>query len=468
MLSIDDLPSRLCDGIPRRTILRAGTLAAMGTAFPGLLQPGLATANSPVGQTNGAAKSVIVLFLMGGPPQHSTWDPKPLAPANIRGEFAPISTTVPGLQVGELMPQSAQLAEHIAVMRAVVTNDNAHSSSGYFMLTGTPHIPQNVENANPGFPNDWPMMGSIMQHLAQQKRQILPPAIRLPHKIFNTDGSVWPGQSSGWLGLNADPWLFNCQPASPGYDVPEFRLSADVTLDRLSQRRSLLSQFEAQVRSVEDSRKLETFNSRQQQAFELLGAPQARAACDLNLETAETRDRYGRSQFGQSVLLAKRLTEVGVQFVQVNWYRGPEEPSDAPCWDSHTNEAKRLREVLIPPFDQAFGALLTDLKQTGRLDETLIVVMSEFGRSPKINGAAGRDHWGSVFSVAMAGGGVKGGRVVGASDDIGGYPKDRIVHPQDITATIFHTLGLAPEFEITDPQGRPFPISRGEPILEIL
>ena len=464
MLSIEEQPHQLCDGISRRTILRAGSLAAMGATLPGL-----ATANDrSIALTPGKAKSCILLFLLGGPPQQSTWDPKPNAPKEVRGDIGPISTNVPGLQFGELMPQTATIADKLAVMRAVVTGDNAHSSSGYYMMTGVPHLPQNVENAKPGFPNDWPTMASVCQKLGKNQHPLLPPSIRLPNHIFNTDGSVWPGQTSGWLGMTADPWLFSCQPASPAYDVPEFRLSADITLDRLNQRRSLLSQFEQQLREADHNQSVDRYSDRQRQAFELLGATRARTACDLKLESDAVRDRYGRSQFGQSVLLARRLVEADVQFVQVNWYRGPEEPADNPCWDSHTNETERLKTVLIPPFDQALTALVTELEQKGRLDETLIVCMAEFGRTPRFNGRAGRDHWGSVFSIAMAGGGIRGGRVIGASDEQAAYPKDRIVRPQDVTATIFHCLGYSPDTELRDTLDRPLPISRGEVIEEIV
>jgi len=204
------------------------------------------------------------------------------------------------------------------------------------------------------------------------------------------------------------------------------------------------------------------------QAFDLLTSAQARRAFDLAAEPDAARDRYGRSQFGQSVLLARRLVGAGVRLVQVNWFRSPEEPMDAPCWDSHTREAARLKTVLAPPFDQAYSALLTDLAASGMLDETLVVCMSEFGRSPKINAAGGRDHWGSVFSVALAGGGIRGGIVHGASDAIGGQPKDGLVRPPDLLATIFHALGISPSTELHDLLGRPFPIARGEVIREIL
>ena len=462
MLSIEDQSGRLCDGLSRRTLLRAGGLSALGT-LAGFPTPA-AVAAPPSG---GRARSVIVLFLLGGPPQHSTWDTKPDAPAEVRGEIGPTATHTPGLYIGELLGRTARLTDHLAILRAVVTGDNAHSSSGYYMMTGTPHIPMNRENANPGPPNDAPTLGAVVRQVTSRP-SLLPPAVRLPHHIYNTDGSVWPGQDSGWLGHAADPWLFNCEPASPAFDVPQFRLAADVTLDRLSERRTLLSQLELQWRQLEHARRYEKYGGEQRQVFDLLTTARARNACDLNLEPEATRDRYGRNQFGQSVLLARRLVEADVQFVQVNWFRGPEEPSDSPCWDSHSHETDRLKTVLLPPLDLALSALLEDLRQSGRLDETLVVCLAEFGRTPKFNSRAGRDHWGHVFSIALAGGGIRGGQVVGESDAQAAWPVSRIVRPADVTATIFHALGYPPHTEIYDPTGRPLPISRGEVIHEIV
>lgn len=461
MFSVYDASSKLCDRFSRREILRAGGAGLFG--LPLLGSGSTAAREKPAV----APKSCIVLFLMGGPPQHSTWDPKPEAPTEVRGAYGPISTAVPGIQISELMPRTAMKMNRIALLRAVVTNDNAHSSSGYAMLTGVPHAPKNRENANPGAPNNWPTMGAVVQHL-HRGPQVMPTSIRLPHHIFNTDQSVWPGQDSGWLGHAADPWLFRCEPASPKFDVPMFRLQADVDLGRLGNRQSLLKQLESQLRRAEAGRVADAYSDRQQQAFKLLSSPKARVACDLKRESDELRDRYGRGQFGQSVLLARRLAEAGVKFTQVNWYRGPDEPPANPCWDSHTDETNRLKNALVPPFDQAYSALLEDLEQRGLLDETLVVVMAEFGRSPKLDARAGRGHWGYVFSIALAGAGVQGGRVHGASDEQAAYPKRGRVEPKDISATIFRCLGYPPETELYDPFERALPISTGRIIEEIL
>jgi hypothetical protein len=296
----------------------------------------------------------------------------------------------------------------------------------------------------------------------------LPAAVTLPHRIFNTDGSVWPGQDAGFLGRNIDPWLLTCEPATTPFRVPALSLPDDVSGARLEGRRSLLEQVNQRLAGVERSGVLSHFDRQTHHAFDLLRSPASRKAFRLEDEKAEVRDRYGRSQFGQSVLLARRLIEAGVSLVQVNWFRGPGEPPANPCWDSHVDEAKRLKTVLVPPFDQAYSALLEDLSQRGLLDETLVVCMAEFGRTPKINRQAGRDHWGYVYPAALAGGGIRGGQVYGSSDAHGGYPKDGIVRPQDLTATIFHLLGYSPDVQIHDNLSRPLPISRGEPIRAVL
>ncbi len=462
------LGTRLCDGLSRREVLQVGGLGALGLTLPHLLaREAQANTQPMVRASGGKAKACIVLFLMGGPPQHSTWDPKPDAPNDVRGEIGPINTNVPGIQFGELMPKLAQQADKLAVLRAVSTGDNAHSASGYYMLTGRPHAPMNAENANPGAPNDWPQFGAVIQQLSGGGRE-LPASVRLPMHIFNTDGSVWPGQDAGFLGRPSDPWLFRCEPASPDFKIPQFSLPVDVSIDRLEGRRSLLGQLNGELATLERSGALEHYSGLAQRAYDLLASPKSRQAFKLEEESPETRERYGMTQFGQSTLLARRLVQAGVKLVQVNWFRGADEPSDAPCWDSHTNETKRLKEVLVPPTDNAFSALLEDLAQRGMLDETLVVCMAEFGRTPKFNGRGGRDHWGPVFSIAMAGGGIRGGMVHGMSDRLGAQPQEGLVRPEDITATIFHCLGYAPNSEMREPQGRLLAISKGEAIQQIL
>ena len=464
MLSIRHSVAAAGDGWTRREWLRVGGLSALGLSSAGLLRA--TEAGGDHGEYAGRAKACIVLFLMGGPPQHSTWDPKPDAPAEVRGEFGPTATNVPGVRICSLLPALARQADKLCILRAVATNDNAHSSSGYQMLTGVPHAPLNAENVNPGPPNDWPTLGALVRRL-RGDRGGLPAAVRLPMHIFNTDSSVWPGQDAGFLGRGSDPWLFRCEPAAPNFHIPEFTLTADVPPDRLGERRDLLRRLDQALAAV-DRGPPASYDRSTEQAFDLLRSPRARAAFDLAREAPAARDRYGRHQFGQSCLLARRLVEAGVSLVQVNWFRGPDEPSDAPCWDSHVKESERLKTALAPPADQAIAALLEDLESRGLLGETLVACLSEFGRTPRLNGRAGRDHWGHVFSIALAGGGVKGGQVHGSSDRHGAQPQEGRVLPQDLTATILHSLGYEPHAEVHDSQGRPLAASRGAVIRAIL
>lgn len=471
MLSYRDGGTRLCDGIRRREWLRVGGLSAFGLGLESLMVSRSSAGEARLSSSFGRAKSCIVLFMLGGPPQHETWDPKPLAPLEIRGPFAAIPTATPGLRVGELMPLTAKLTDRIAVLRAMSTNDNAHSSSGYWMLTGRPHAPTNSENATPGAPNDWPCMGAVVRHL-RGDRGSLPGAVRLPEEIWNTGRIVWPGQDAGWLGDAADPWLVTCDPSRPNFQVGDIALPADVNVQRLMQRRQLLDGMNARLGDKLLTSQLPSAPSRwsgfQNKALELLQSSSAREAFAIDQETQTVRERYGRNRFGQSVLLARRLVEAGVSLVQVNWTRWATDENVAPAWDTHANNAKRCKEALMPPMDQAYSALIEDLAQRGMLDETLIVWMGEFGRSPKINAAGGRDHWGHVFSVALAGGGVQGGAVVGQSDRHAGYPIEGRVEPQDLSATIFHLLGHAPETQLIDKLGRPLSISSGKVIEAIV
>ena len=453
--------------------MRVGGLGLFGA---GLGLPQLLSATALAGErpldrgldpSFGRAKSCIVLFLMGGPPQHSTWDPKPDAPAEVRGPFGPIASKVPGLQVCELMPRLAGLTDKLAILRAVSTDDNAHSSSGYYMMTGRPHTPKNFENAIPGAPNDFPSLGAMAGRFLP-RRGGMPAAVRVPHRIFNTDGSVWPGQDAGFLGRSADPWLLNAAPSERGLAVQEIALPENLDAGRVARRRELLDGLTRTGDWLEKDSTAQVLDERERQAFALLSSAKARAAFDIEKDDPRLVDRYGRSPFGQSVLMARRLVEAGVRLVQVNWYRAADEPMANPCWDSHADEPNRLKNVLVPPWDQAFSALIEDLSARGLLDETLVVSMAEFGRSPRLDGAAGRGHWGHVFSMAMAGGGVRGGVVHGASDKLGGFPREGRVNPEDFTATLFHLMGIPAESEFTDTLGRPIPVSRGEVIRAIL
>ena len=470
MFPICNENSRPWSGLNRRELMRVGGLSAFGLGLPELLQGwalAKATSTSDGSSSFGRARSCIVLFLLGGPPQHETWDPKPDAPSEIRGDLGSIDTATPGLRVGELMPLTAKLTNHIAVLRAMSTDDNAHSSSGYWMLTGNPHSPKNTENATPGSPNDWPCMPAVVRHLKGDAGSI-PGSARLPDEIWNTGRILWPGQDAGWLGDNSDPWLLTCDPSKPDFKIADIALPQEISLSRFGQRRQLLDNMNRYLERVQATPEVSRWTSLQRKAVELLQAEEARRAFALEQESEATRDRYGRNRFGQSVLLARRLVEAGLSMVQVNWMRWADDPDNAPAWDTHAKNSERLKTALMPPMDQAYSALIEDLDQRGLLNETLVVCMGEFGRSPRINPSAGRDHWGHVFSVALAGGGVRGGIVHGKSDRQGGFPLEGRVEPQDLAATIFHCLGFKPETEIHDRFGRPFAISKGKPIEQIL
>lgn len=461
----------LCDGLSRREWLRIGGLSAFGLGLPQLHQARAASDSSllteKLAPSFGKAKSCIVLFMLGGPPQHETWDPKPDAPLEIRGDLKPISSATPGLQVGELMPLTAKLTQHIAVLRATATDDNAHSSSGYWMLTGYPHSPKNQENALPGAPNDWPSMAAVVRHLKGDQGS-LPGSIRMPEEIWNTGRLLWPGQNAGWLGNHADPWLLTCDPSLADFRVPDIALPIDVSPDRLQHRRSLMNSINRNIDALRANSSVHRWNGWQEKAIDLLRTTEAQRAFALEQESVQTRERYGQNRFGQSVLLARRLVESGVSLVQVNWTRWSTDEDVAPAWDTHAKNADRLKNNLMPPMDQAYSALLEDLAQRGMLDETLVVWIGEFGRSPKINASGGRDHWGHVFSSALAGGGVQGGAVYGSSDRIGGFPLEGRIEPQDLTATVYHCLGFQASTEIHDRSGRPLAISKGQPIEAIL
>lgn len=472
MLTIHDKPRRLCDGLTRREWLHVGGLGMFGLSLPSLLQAGTATAAAG---TFGRAKSCIFLFMYGGQPQHETWDPKPDAVAEVRGEFQSIPTNLPGVRINELLPQLALQADKYCILRAVSTNDNSHNGGCYTMLTGRRFVQTGSDFAL-GAPNDFPNVGGVVRSLYQRPGD-LPAAMVLPQRI-SPAGNENPGESAGFLGRVADPWTLLCDPSAANYRINELDLGAEMPPLRFDNRQRLLKQVDRHLDAVSRSDGGARFNIVQQQAFDLLQTPRAREAFDLAREKSEMRNRYGRNKFGQSVLLARRLVEAGVPLVQVNWpwFDSPE-LGFATMWDTHQNQTIRLKTILNPPLDQAFSALLEDLESRGLLDETLVVCTGEMGRTPKMNrkpgnrrpgGGPGRDHWGHVFSSVLAGGGVCGGQVFGASDNMGAYPKEGRVGSEDLMATIFHCLGLHPETEIQNPLGGPLSISEGAVLHPIL
>jgi len=443
----------------RREWLRIGMAAGIAGSFgfapkPALSMGDLRQIQSPISGF-GRAKTVIMLFHLGGPPQHETWDPKPLAPESIRGNFKPISTTVPGIQYCELMPLAARHAKDICVLRSCTTADNAHSSSGYWMLTGVPHQPLQTENAKVGFPNDHPSFGALIRHLRPDKPGV-PSSITLPDHIWNTGGIPWPGQDGGFLGRLSDPWLVHCDPSKKDFEIAGLSFPEGIEPERIMDRAQLWETFAKRFPGHTPSQ------SRQMRdAFAMIRTGPIAKAFRIHEENEKTRERYGANRWGQSLLLTRRLVESGVPFIQVNWTRLPGDTDDSPAWDTHNNNAKRCKDHLLPISDLAFSALIEDLKIRGLLDSTFIVWTGEFGRSPKHNGGGGRDHWGHAFSGAICGAGVRGGQVIGSTDRQGAFVKDDPVSPQDLRATMLHAMGIGPETELMDPLQRPIPASRG-------
>ncbi len=467
MLTIRDAGTALCDHLTRRDWLRVGGLGALGLSLPTLWNAQTHASSAPRSGSFGKAKACILVGLTGGPPQHETWDPKPDAPEEIRGPFQPIASSLPGLQVCELMPRLAQLAHHFAVLRAVSTRDSAHSSSGYYMMTGVPHSPPNVENARPGAPNNWPSLAALVNKV-KARPGASPASMVIPEHIWNDGNIPWPGQDAGFLGRAADPWLLHCDPSAARFEVPALAMPQEMTPLRFDERRSLLAQVNRHLDAVDRSAPVANYDNQFRQALDMMRSGNVRRAFDMQQEPNAMRDRYGRSRWAQSLLMARRLVEAGISLVQVNWTRMGTNLPNQGGWDTHAQNALSLRSHLMPIMDRAVSALIEDLDVRGLLDETLVVWTGEFGRTPRHNGNGGRDHWGPVFSLAMAGGGVRGGVVHGASDRIGAYPREGMVLPQDLTATIFHLLGIAPSTEVHDALGRPIAVSRGEVIRQIV
>jgi len=455
---------RLCDGLSRRELLRIGGIGLGGLTLPDLLRRRAAAAAVGGKPT---AKSVIVLFNGGGIPHHETWDPKPNAPQEIRGEFGVTQTKTPGLLIGELLPKTAQLTDKIAVIRSLVTGDNAHSTSGYQMLTGIPHVPLNRENAPPGKPNDYPSLNALVNVL-RPARDGLPASISLPRRLANNNGAnPWPGTDAGFLGRRYDPWFLDCDPSEENFAGPVGETPAIASL-QLDARQSLLAQLNGHADRLEHSTAVAGLDLYRQQAIELIAGGRARQAFDLKQEPEAIRDRYGRTKYGQSVLLARRLVEAGVSLVHVNWVSADKDKPNGGGWDTHEKHSESLKGWLLPVMDQVYSTLIQDLSERGLLDETLVCWVAEFGHTPKINARAGRDHWGRVFSIALAGGGIRGGVVFGESDKHAGEPLTNAVRPADYLATVFHCLGFEADRTVHDLEGRPLPISRGQVIHAVL
>jgi hypothetical protein len=440
--------------------MRIGGLTALGLSLPGLLAARAADRRPP------RARSCIVLWMTGGPPQHETWDPKPDAPAEIRGPFGTIATAIPGIRVNELMPRTARRLDRLCVIRSMVTDNPGHVGGSYEMLTGAEHPGGKGNEAIVASRTDFPTLGAIVKRC---RRPIpgVPTAVVYPQPIFNVP--FYPGQDAGFLGSEWDPWRLTCEPAAANFTLPELALQADISPARLGERTGLLEQVTRQFDRLAAG-SARRYGQQTGEALGLLAGRQVRAAFDLQREPAAVRDRYGRHPFGQGCLLARRLLEAGVALVQLNWHREPND--DTPMWDAHWRLEENLKVKLMPPMDLGFSALLDDLEQRGLLRETLVVWMGEMGRTPKLervppHPAPGRNHWGNVFSIALAGAGIRGALVHGASDRTGAVPKDNPVRPADLTATVYNLLGIAPDTEVRDRLDRPLPVSRGRVLEEL-
>ncbi len=449
---------RLCEGMTRRAWLHAGALAPLGLALPDLLGGRAEAARvGPSGAANyfGRARSCIIAYLFGAPAHQDVWDLKPEAPVEIRGEFRPIASSVSGIRLGEHIPRVARQAHRFALVRSVTHPDNTHTVAMHYMLTGRRHAEPNTNPRNK--PTDFPTFGAVVQHL-RPGRGRLPAGISLnaPANQVSAGNHIFPGFFAGFLGSAFDP-LFVAQDPSRE-DFHPFDITDGPAAQRLCARRALLAEVDRQRQALERSAVGRTLDGCQARAFDLVTSTEARRAFDLAQESDRVRQRYGQSPFGQGLLLARRLVEAGVRLVTVNWAR------DDAFWDTHANNFRLLKDSLLPPFDQGFSALLEDLDERGLLETTLVVCLGEFGRTPKINGAAGRDHWAACNSVVLAGGGIRGGMIHGSSDRLAAYPATAPVTPEDLSATIYHLLGIAPRTEVRDHLGRPLPLSDGTPL----
>ena len=467
MLSLFGKPSQLCDGVNRREWLRVGGLGLLGLSLADVLRAReTPTQPPPNGKMFGRAKNVIFLYLSGGPPQHETFDPKPNAALEVRGPYKPISTNVPGVQFCELLPRTAAVADRLAVIRSMCTNNNVHGGSGYWVVTGRKLISGTGAEAQA---TDWPNVASIVKMFRPSETLPALSAVTIPEMRIGNAGNQGSGQTGGFLGSQWSPEFITCDPSLTDFQLGEL-FSSRIAAQRLQHRSSLLASI-GQIAPplATDANAAAQFQHYQRQAIDLLTSGRARQAFDIEREPARLRERYGLHHWGQSVLLARRLIEAGVRFVTVNWPREPgDRGTDNPLWDTHARNFDRMEDVLAPQFDVGFTALLEDLGDRGLLDETLVIAVGEFGRTPKINAKAGRDHWGNVFSCVLAGAGISGGQIYGASDRNGAEPEQDPVSPGRLAATIFHLSGINYQGVFRDPQSRSLSISDEDPLFDLL
>ena len=457
MLHLGNVNIPLCSGVTRRSFLQVGAAAMTGLNLADFAQ---LRAAGVVDEKKAKIRNCITLFLVGSPGQHDTWDMKPDAPEDIRGKFKPISTSVPGVQICEHFPRMAKMMDRVALIRSLHYNTgSSHENGQRWMMTGHDFNAANKQ----------PFMGSVISRVFGA-RGPLPASIVLPVPIGNTGTSTPHGQESAYLGSAHAPFFLGNDPARADFKVADLEPPKGQTEFRVEARRKLLKEIDDLQRQVETSGTLER-DTAYARAFNLLTNPETKKAFDLNEEPAKLRDRYGRNTFGQSCLMARRLIERGTRFVTVNQF---DTVFGISCWDMHAdggslnNTYADYEHVLCPQFDLAFTALLEDLQQRGLLEETVIAVISEFGRTPKINARGGRDHYPSAWTNFLAGGPIRGGRVIGSTDKNGAAPHDRPVTPPQVVASIYQAMGVDLETTmLPGPGGRPIRFIEAEPIREL-
>lgn len=431
--------ARFCDRLSRRRMLRIGGTGVLGAlSLPRLLQlqATAATAQAP------KAKACIFIMLEGGPSHIDMWDLKPDAPAEIRGPFKPISTVVPGTQIGEILPHCAKVVDKFTILRSHSHADNAHQTGRHWVLTGyPPNFPDGQARGVP-FNELYPSLGSIVARELGQRGSV-PPYIEVPEPLG-------PG-GPGFYGAKYAPFTIDNDPAQPDFEVRDLNVPRSIADERFARRRKLLERAEELGESASATGKAKTMSSYYEKAVDLVTSPEARKAFDVKSESAVVRERYGYTSIGQSALLARRLVEAGCRFIGIS--HG--------SWDTHTDNFASHEKALVPPTDRAFSTLICDLDDRGMLDETLIVMMGEMGRTPRINKDAGRDHWSQCQTVILAGGGIKRGAVIGASDKTASIPTTQPYGVQDLLRTIFHLLGVDANKVYETPLGRPVPIVNG-------
>jgi hypothetical protein len=446
----------------RRQLLKIGGMGLLGASLPRLLE----AAESGKGPQP-RARSIIFLHQFGGPSHVDTFDPKPDAPEAVRGEFGTMATNVPGIFISDRLPNVARVADKFTLIRSMHHRMKNHNSASYYSLTG--HAPPLDDIRLRDSLDLMPAYGSVVDRLAPAEGGV-PTFVAFPHVM--RDGSVTPGQRASFLGKAHDPFFFASDPNEPDFSLPELSLPANLTLARLENRREVMRLIDRQTELLDFSATARGIDAAQEKALSLLTSPKLKRAFNLSEEPDSLREKYGRTTYGQSCLLARRLVEAGVKFISVYFANSIGGRRLSGGWDTHGFDGNPaypiLKQYLVPTLDQTLPTLLTDLDSRGLLDETLVVWMGEFGRSPKINDIAGRDHWPQCYTALVAGGGVKRGSIYGASDKIGGYPARDAAKPDDLAATMYYLLGIDPHTEVRDPLDRPLPISAGKPLLGLL